>query len=73
MVADSWPVIDVRAAFDVVLLVGDAYPLVDASAAARGIGRGSPKPETTLSGPFTVVWLALAPSIDPEVSYTCRT
>ena len=68
--ADSWPV-DVRAAFETVLLAGDAYLLVD-GAAARGIDRCSPTPETTLSGALTLLWLALLPSIDPEVSCTRR-
>lgn len=70
--ADSWPV-DVRAAFETVPLVGDAYLLVDAAAATRGTDRGSPTLETTLSGPLTILWLALVPSIDPEVSCTRRT
>ena len=68
--ADSWPV-DVRAAFETVLLAGDAYLLVD-GAAARGIDRGSSTPETTLSGALMIPWLALVPSIDPEVSCTRR-
>jgi hypothetical protein len=70
--ADSW-LVDVIAAFETVPLVGDAYLLVDAGAAARGTDRGSPTPETTLSGPLTILWLALVPSIDPEASCTRRT
>jgi len=69
---ESW-LVDVRAAFETVPLVGDAYLLADAGAAARGTNRGSPTPETTLSGPLTELWLALVPSMDPEVSCTRRT
>jgi hypothetical protein len=65
--------VDVGPALETILLVGEAYLLVDAAAAARGIDRGSPTSETTLSGPLVVLWLALVSPIDPEMSYTCRT
>ena len=68
--ADSW-LADVRAVFETVLLVGDAYLLVD-TAAARGTDRGSPTLEVTFSGPLVTLWLALVSPTDPEVSYTRR-